>query len=278
MNAALRILAWLLAIALVALPVVAVVNGWIGADRWPLSTLRVHGQFERVDPAQLRAAVLPYAQRGFFAVRLQEAQDAVERLPWVERAEVRKRWPDVMEIIVVEHKPFARWGEGRLLSEHGRLFPAPKDLDTQKLPLLGGPDAQVPELVALYNESRQLFAPLGLEVRSLVMDRRGSWSLDLNNDVQVIVGRTDARPRLTRFVRMLPHVLIRQQSPLLRADLRYTNGFALTWQQPGAGSPPPAPAALGQRHDTRDTASRIAARRSRAQNAFPISLSGLSTT
>ena len=31
MNAALRILTWLLALALVALPVVAVVTGWIGA-------------------------------------------------------------------------------------------------------------------------------------------------------------------------------------------------------------------------------------------------------
>ena len=62
MNAALRIFTWLLALALVALPVVAVVNGWIGADRWPLTKLRVHGQFERVDPAQLQAVVLPYAK------------------------------------------------------------------------------------------------------------------------------------------------------------------------------------------------------------------------
>ena len=60
MNAALRIFTWLLALALVALPVVAVVNGWIGADRWPLTKLRVHGQFERVDSAQLQAVVLPY--------------------------------------------------------------------------------------------------------------------------------------------------------------------------------------------------------------------------
>ena len=48
MNALLRISAWLLALALVALPVVAVLNGWVGAERWPLSRLRVTGQFERV--------------------------------------------------------------------------------------------------------------------------------------------------------------------------------------------------------------------------------------
>jgi cell division protein FtsQ len=254
MNAALRIFAWLLALALVALPVVAVVNGWIGAERWPLTKLRVHGEFQRVDPAQLRVTVLPYAQRGFFAVSLQQAQDAVEKLPWVEHAEVRKRWPDVLEISIVEHKPFARWGQDRLLSEHGRLFPVPKGLSGLKLPQLGGPDTQVQEVVALYNESRQLFAPLGIEVQSLIMDRRGSWSLRLGNGTDVVVGRADARPRLSRFVRMLPQLLARQQAPLLRADLRYTNGFALAWgEKPESGNSgpgresahaPPAPAAL----------------------------------
>lgn len=229
MNAVLRIVAWLLALALVALPVVAVVNGWIGAERWPLTRLRVQGELQRVDPAQLRRTVLPYAKRGFFAVRLQDAQDAVEKLPWVERAEVRKRWPDVMEVSIVEHRPFARWGADRLLSEHGKLFPVPPDLAVEKLPQLDGPDSQAQEVVALYNESRRLFAPLGLDVRRLAMDRRGSWSLVLGNGVEVVIGRADARPRLGRFARLLPQLLNRNAQPLRRADLRYTNGFALSW-------------------------------------------------
>lgn len=233
MNVALRIVAWLLALALVALPLVAAVNGWIGADRWPLSKLRVHGEFKRVDAALLRAVVLPHAQRGFFAVRLQDAQDAIEQLPWVERAEVRKRWPDVLEILIVEHRPFARWGSDRLLSEHGRLFPIPGDLAQAPLPQLGGPDTQVQEVVKLYNESRALFAPLGFGVDRVVMDRRGSWSLALDSGTEVVVGRADARLRLGRFARMLPQLLARNAQPLQRADLRYTNGFALTWAEPG---------------------------------------------
>ena len=248
MNAALRIFTWLLALALVALPVVAVVNGWIGADRWPLTKLRVHGQFERVDATQLQAVVLPYAKHGFFAVRLQDAQDAVEKLPWVERAEVRKRWPDVMEIEVVEHKPFARWGEDRLLSVHGKLFPNPKGLSLEAMPQLGGPDSQTQEVVALYNESRELFAPLGLKVEGLRMDPRGSWSLVLDNGTEVVIGRADARPRLQRFARMLPQLLTRNPLHLQRADLRYTNGFALSWtaaKPANADNPSPQPSPVG---------------------------------
>lgn len=80
MSALLRILAWLLAIALVALPVVAVLNGWVGAERWPLTRLRVHGEFKRVPGEDLRRALLPYARAGYFAVKLQDAQHAVERV------------------------------------------------------------------------------------------------------------------------------------------------------------------------------------------------------
>ena len=56
MKPVLRSLAWLLALALLALPVVAVVEGWMGGEHWPLRTLRVQGALARVDRAQLQAA------------------------------------------------------------------------------------------------------------------------------------------------------------------------------------------------------------------------------
>ena len=142
MSAMLRLLGWILAVALVALPVVAVVNGWVGAAQFPLRTLRVQGQLQRVDEARLRATVLPYAQRGFFAVPLDRIQDAVGALPWVEGAEVRKHWPDVLEVRISEHRPFARWGEDRLLSEQGRIFPARAVRVPRGLPLLDGPESR----------------------------------------------------------------------------------------------------------------------------------------
>ncbi|MBN6149995.1 cell division protein FtsQ/DivIB [Xanthomonas sp. AmX2] len=251
MSAILRIVAWLLALALVALPVVAVLNGWVGAERWPLSRLQVSGDFERVPAEQLREVVLPYARRGFFAVRLQDAQDAIERLPWVESAQVRKRWPDVLEVRVTEHRPFARWGADRMLSEQGRIFAIPRDLrGSSALPQLAGPDSKAAEVVALYNESRALFAPAGMPVSGVAMDARGSWSLQLGDGVQVVVGRDDARTRLARFARVLPQLATPEQAPIERADLRYTNGFTVSRKAvesrdrgPGTGDRKPGRAA-----------------------------------
>lgn len=237
MNALLRILAWLLAVALVALPVVAVLNGWAGAERWPLSRLRVTGEFERVQAEQLQQAVAPYAASGFFAVDLEAAQRAVEQLPWVERARLRKQWPDVLEIHVEEHEPFAFWDRDRLLSRRGELFPLPSDLADERMPRLGGPEARSAEVVEMYEHARELFAPLGYGVERLAMDPRGSWSLTLDNGLEVVVGRDDARARLQRFSRVLPQLLAKQARPVARADLRYTNGFTLAWGTPDARGP-----------------------------------------
>lgn len=259
MTALLRLFGWLLAIALVALPPIALFNGWWGSERWPLTQMRVSGTFERVEPAQLQAVLKPFAARGFFAVNLDAAQHAVARLPWVERADVRKRWPDVLEVVVVEHRPFARWSRARLLSDRGRLFPARDATVPTGLPQLAGPDTRVPEVVALYNESKALFAPIGIDVRRVELDARGSWTLGLSNGAELVVGRFDARARLSRFARLMPQLLDRRMQPLKRADLRYTNGFALEWvdEKPGleirdsgfekaspAPSPVPRPIAL----------------------------------
>lgn len=232
MSAMLRLVGWIVALALVALPVVAVVNGWVGGEHWPLRTLRVQGELHRVDEAKLRTTVLPFAKPGFFAVKLDRIQVAVNALPWVERADVRKHWPDVLEVRISEHRPYARWGADRLLSEQGKLFAAGRTIDVPKgLPLLDGPEARVPEVVALYNQARERLVNAG-GVQGVAVDRRGSWSITLANGTDVVLGRNDSDTRLQRFAQLLPRLVAEHPGQrLARADLRYTNGFALVWAE-----------------------------------------------
>ena len=239
MNAVLRILAWLVAIALVALPVVAVTQGWIGGERWPMRTLSVRGEFHLVADAQVRAAVRPHVRAGFFAVDLDRVRASLARIPWVRSAEVRKRWPDRLEVVIVEHRPLARWGAQRMLSESGELFAAPSGVATA-LPLFTGPEARRTELMAFYSDARPLFLGEGLQIRELSLSARGSWTLWLSDGVRVDVGRGDPQRRLQRFARLLPRLHAQDARRLVRADLRYTNGFALTWQgAPASGQTAP---------------------------------------
>lgn len=233
MNAFLRIAGILLAIALIVLPVAAVVNGWIGAERFPLTKLRVASDARHVDDAELQKVLAPFAKQGFFAVRLDDAQIALAKLPWVEEAEVSKKWPDVLEVKIREHRPLALWDDTLLLSERGRLYPrsAMGDALPKGLPQLGGDARRVAEVLAFYNQSRELFAPLGLGVSELRQDARGSWSLRLSDGAQVLVGRFDAEQRVRRFADLLPKLIAPEGRALQRADLRYANGFALKWSE-----------------------------------------------
>lgn len=238
MNVLVRLLAWTLAIALFALPVAAVLNGWIYGDQLPLRRLQVTGPFTRVSAEQVRAVVLPLAKGGFFAVRMDAIRDAIAAMPWVEHVEVRKRWPDQIVVRLSEHHAFARWGKDQLLSDHGRVFSAPGNPDLARLPALEGPDARSADVIALYNQTLPLFAGSGWNVLGVSLSERDSWTVHLGRGVDVVVGRSDALARLRRFAHLLPRlVATRPGSTLLRADLRYTNGFALSWQDPTPTKP-----------------------------------------
>jgi cell division protein FtsQ len=237
-KALLRIAAWVFAVAIVALPVVAVLNGWIGADRWPMRRLVLTAEFRQVGEAQVRAVVAPHVRRGFFAVDLERLRGDLQALPWVRRVEVRKRWPDRLDVMIAEHRPLARWGDDRMLSENGDLFAAPRQ-GAPSLPRFDGPDARRTELMAFYSEARPLFLGEGLQVRALALSARGSWTLRLSDGTRVDVGRGDPQHRLQRFARLLPQLRAGDTRRLVRADLRYTNGFALTWDGAPAPVQPP---------------------------------------
>ncbi|PNS09284.1 cell division protein FtsQ/DivIB [Solilutibacter silvestris] len=256
MRNLLRILAGLLAIGVIVLPVVAVLNGWIGVERFPFRRLRIEGELNPGDAAEVRATLAPLTRRGFFATDLHKAQAALSTLPWVAHAEVRKRWPDEIDVKVDAQRPFAYWGKSQLVSDKGLLFPRNDGMVLPKgMPQLDGDPRNVADVLALYAKSRELFAATGIGVNTLAQDRRGSWNMVLSDGTQVVIGRNDAEARIERFAGLMPRLVAQQGRPLQRADLRYTNGFALVWsgapaagdRKPGAAKPAapettPAPA------------------------------------
>ncbi len=234
MNALVRLFAWLFALTVVTLPVVAVLNGWFASERWPLGQLRVSAEFQRVSAEQVQAAARPHLDRGFFAVDLEGVRASLAALPWVEQVAVRKLWPDTLEIALVEHRALARWGESRLLSDRGVLFEVP-DLETlQGLPRFEAADSQIDEVMQMYARTQPLLTLVGDAPQHLQLSPRGAWTLLLGSGTELVLGRSQPLPRLERFVAALPELKRAEARPLLRADLRYANGFALLWAEPPA--------------------------------------------
>lgn len=231
-----RLLLGLLVLAIIAAPVLAVLSGWIGGQHWPMKQLQVSAPFKFVDPGQVRAAVSPHLAGGFFAVDLQAINADLRKLPWVERAEVRKQWPDTLVVTLGEYRPLAEWNGDALLAEQGSVFGKPSG----KLPVLpkfSGQAAQADDMVAFYRAAQPMFQSVGLGIAALDVSERNAWRIVLSDGLVLQVGRNDADSRLARFVALLPKIRREQQArQLVHADLRYTNGFALVWRDL-----PPAP-------------------------------------
>ncbi len=226
----LKLVAWGIALTLVLLPVVGVLNGWFAAERWPVRQLRVDAEFNHVSAEQIRAAASSHLGTGFFALDLDRVRASVAALPWVEKVEVRKQWPDVLELRVLEHQPFARWGTDRLIGHNGTLFSAPGAESIQGVPHLAGPDDRLAEVIDFYTRSQKLFAEAGLRVVGVALSERGSWTLNLGSGAEVAIGREQATTRLQRFIAVLPRLTATRSDGFERADLRYANGFAIRWQ------------------------------------------------
>ncbi len=232
MKSSIRLVAWCLAIALVALPIVGVLRGWFASGRWPVTQLTVQAEFKHVTAADIRAAVRPRLGKGFFALDLDAVQKAVAALPWVESVDARKRWPDTLQLRIYERQPFARWNGKQLISRQGLVFDAPEGTGTGDLPELSGPDARLAEVVSFYAETRKAFAGTHLLIDGVALTERGSWSISVANGAQIVIGdRDQAGRRLRRFLEVYPQLMAGHDEGFVHADLRYTNGFAVRWPQ-----------------------------------------------
>ena len=229
-----KLAAWGVALTLVALPILGVLNGWFASDRWPVTRLNVNARFDHVSAEQIRAAAQPLLGKGFFALDLDEVRAAVARLPWVERAEVRKRWPDTVDLTVFEQQPFARWGSERLVNRRGELFSVAGADGLQGLPRLSGPDDRLDDVLRFHAECQREFTGSGLAVEAVALSPRGGWRLELASGTVVELGRDDAQRRLTRFLDVWPRLAGTHASAPAYIDLRYENGFAMRWPEPAA--------------------------------------------
>ncbi len=237
----LRGAAWLVAVALVVLPVVGLVRGWFASDRWPIRTLRVQAPYQHVSADQLRATAEPFLHKGFFATRLDRVQQAVVALPWVATAEARKVWPDTLVIRVHERQPIAHWNGTSLIGRDGAVFDAPGAEAIQGLPQLSGPDAREPDVLAFYRKVSAQFATIGLKVAGVDLSGRDSWRLQLADGAEVVIGNDEPEQRLQRFIDTYPRLAKDGGAEhFSRVDLRYANGYAVRWLQAtgtAAGAP-----------------------------------------
>lgn len=191
---------------------------------FPVKRIHIGGQFVKVTPVQLKYIAQHELSGTFFTLDINKTRAAFEKLPWVREAQVRRTWPDSLEITVSEHVAMARWGESGLISKEGRWFDAASD---QPLPVLYGPAGSEKEMIAALGNFGPVLQQAKLQPRQLWLSERRAWKMELDNGVMLELGRGPVKERLARFVEYWPRSLSAIPYHIDYIDLRYPNGFAV---------------------------------------------------
>ena len=198
-------------------------------ETMPLRAVQIEGEFRNLKAKRLEEAVADYVNDGFFGVDVDAVRAAVEALPWAYRVSVRRVWPDILRVRVLEQKALARWGKEGLVNGEGEFFAPAIDTIPQGLPMLYGPQELQQQLVRQYLTIASAAGKMGQKVTSLTQNQRRAWFMQWENGVQWKLGRADPYPRLLRFLRVYPDLLASNSRGLRSVDLRYSNGFAVQW-------------------------------------------------
>jgi cell division protein FtsQ len=199
---------------------------------YPLREVQVVSELSQVQRAQIENAARGVINGNFFTVNIDGARAAFEKLPWVRRVEVRRQWPDSIELSIEEHVPVARWraadGESRLVNTFGEVFLGNVDLP---LPTFSGPEGSAPEVLARYKEFDASLSKIGQRAKAVALSPREAWQVRLDSGLLLDLGRDQTKlplaERMARFTEHYPTAIKRSQMHVVAVDMRYPNGFTL---------------------------------------------------
>ena len=193
-------------------------------DMFVVRGIDVVGDVTHVTREQVEAIVFGDLEGTFFTVDLRGAQAAFEKLPWVRRVDVRRHWPNRLEIIVEEHRAFARWGNSALVNDHGEVF---EGASNQRLPKFDGPTGSNLDVTTNYLRFNESLERIGRHLEKVNVSERLAWRLHLDDGSVIELGRDEIAARLDSYVAAYGRSVARLKGKALHIDLRYANGFSV---------------------------------------------------
>ena len=208
---------------LVAVVLLVTLDWLLQSDTYKVDQLQFEGAFERVTENELEQVLLPIVDGNYLMLDLDRIRTAVESLPWVNQAWIRRSWPNGIHIRFVEEQPVALWDGNKSVSADGHVIPAVEGKYEKSLPRLSGPEGTSQAVLAAYQRFQVIVGSMGEQIQSLQLTSRRTWLITLVSGTVILLDQHQSDSKLQR----LAGVYRRIGGPVKRLDLRYTNGFAV---------------------------------------------------
>ena len=220
----------LLLILLIAILAIWAVLTLMRPDFLPIRNVRVEGEFHQLAPDRLEAIVTDTVRGGFFNVNVDVIQKVLLKDPWVYQVTVRRNWPDSLTVQVVEQTAVAQWGNLGLINPDGKLFKPEPYSYPHGLPVLKGPQHTHTLMFDQLQKIRDILKFTKFKVSEVTMNERRSWTVQLSGGPLLVLGRKHVLTRLQRIAKLITSGAAINLQDMKKVDLRYTNGFAVSWK------------------------------------------------
>lgn len=202
-------------------------------SRFGVARVSVSGQLSHISSSEIADKVgKMVGGRNIVTLDLVPLHNAILQMPWVAKVAVNKRFPDLIEVELVEHFASARWKQSGLYDAQTKsvFYPDLRDFN-EALVTLSAPQDELAPLV--YEHAYQFIAltqNTSYMIEEVQLDAVRGYRVRLSGDVWVILGResTPDLPliRLKRFILAFGSTNLKL-SDVAYVDMRYDNGFAV---------------------------------------------------
>tara|TARA_B100000768_G_C11248573_1_gene362958 strand:+ start:111 stop:842 length:732 start_codon:yes stop_codon:yes gene_type:complete len=190
----------------------------------PIKQISIIGEYQHIDKEQVDLIANEYIEGNFFSINLDQTRHAFKKLAWVREIAIRKKFPDILEVTIEEHKPIARWGRVGLVNSYGEIFNAASQ---EELPSFIGYETFAKEMTLKFTEMNKILSKELMQVGTITLSERLSWEVITDNQVKVILGKDNIIKKLNLFTNNYQNILAELKNRIEYVDLRYKDGFSV---------------------------------------------------
>jgi len=201
-------------------------------DTFVISQLKIQGKFRYLDPVTVETALAEQDLGNFFSIDLSAIKTKIETVPWVQSVDVRRTWPNTLELTLTEHRPVMRWGDDKWVSSAGEVVDIVNELPIRNTITLNGNEQDAMVMLQTAFTWKKTLQDIGLELKAVALSRSRAWTLRLHYpeheaDFELLLGHKEVEERLARFQYLFSKQFKFANHRLQRVDARYPDGLAV---------------------------------------------------
>lgn len=202
-------------------------------DKFVIDQLKLKGNFSHINPGQIEDIVNQQTLGNFFSIKLSDIKERVEKLAWVQTADVRREWPNTLLIDIEEQQPVMRWQDDLWVNVQGQIIDLPGQQDIEDQTTLSGNKQHSHLMLQQATIWQQMLVSSGLMLSELALSESKAYVVTLRyssttDEFNLLLGRDQVKQRFERFLMLYEHHYKHSDQRLKRVDARYPDGLAIS--------------------------------------------------